>query len=212
MILVLLGAPGVGKGTQARRISKKFNIPHISTGDILRSEISKKTLLGKKAIEFVESGRLVPDELIIEIIEKELKKGGCRRGFLMDGFPRNLNQAKMFSSLLEKLGLKIDKVINLVVDEEEIVKRLSSRRVCTNCKRIYSFSSEEDLNNKRCPECGGELKKRNDDDINVIEKRLKVYEKETRPLVDYYADKGLLLNVDGSGTEQEVTESILKNL
>jgi len=212
MILVLLGAPGVGKGTQARRISKKFNILHISTGDILRSEISKKTLLGKRAIEFVESGRLVPDELIIEIIEKEVKKDGCRRGFLMDGFPRNLNQAKMFSSLLEKLGLKIDKVINLVVDEDEIVKRLSSRRVCTNCKRVYSFNSEEDLNNQRCPECGGELKKRNDDDINVIEKRLKVYEKETRPLVDYYTEKGLLLNVDGSGTEQEVTESILKNL
>jgi adenylate kinase len=210
--LVLLGAPGAGKGTQAKIVAEKFNIPHISTGDILRNEIKLDTILGRKAGQFVKEGKLVPDELIIKIIKNEIAKTGSKDGFLMDGFPRNLKQAKLFQDMLKKLGLKLDKVINIDVGKEELIKRLGSRRVCHSCNNICSIDKLKDNNSERCPECGGELFKRKDDYSEVISARLNVYEKETRPLIEYYKDKNLLININGSGSQKEVTERILERL
>jgi adenylate kinase len=210
MRIILLGAPGAGKGTQAKAISEKFDIPHVSTGDILRYEIKSGTRLGKEVSKFVESGRLVPDEFIIEIIRNRINSGKLKNGFLMDGFPRNLNQAKLFSKMLDEVGIKLDKVINIMVSEDEIINRLSSRRVCSGCKSIFSSGNQEETG--KCPKCGADLLKRKDDDTEIIKHRLEVYESETRPLIDFYSSKGLLANIDGSGKAEEVTERILKIL
>jgi len=211
MRIVLLGSPGAGKGTQAKVISKKFDIPHISTGDILRHEIKGGSGLGKKAAGFVESGKLVPDGIIIEIIKNEISQGKSKNGFLMDGFPRNLEQALMFSDLLDKLGVRLDKVININVSKEEIIERLSRRRICSVCKSVFSIG-RKNREPEKCPKCNGDLIERKDDKEEVIKHRLDVYESETRPLIDFYADKGVLVNIDGSGEEKEITKRILEVL
>jgi len=210
MNLVILGAPGAGKGTQAKAISENFDIPHISTGDILRDEIKKGSELGKKAVRFVESGKLVPDKIIIKMMKKIIGNSRTKDGFIVDGFPRNLKQAKMFSSVLDQLGIKLDKVINIVVDKNEVIERLSNRRTCSVCKSI--FSENGNGHDGRCPKCGGKLVKRKDDDGEVIKRRLEVYEEETGPLAEFYAEKGLLININGSGTKKEITERILESL
>jgi adenylate kinase len=207
--IVLLGAPGAGKGTQAKKISEKFGISHVSTGDILRSELKNNTELGMKANEYMKEGRLVPDELIIEIIRKKIEKDGQEPEFLMDGFPRTLVQAKKFDEMLTGLGISLDRVINIDVGEDELIKRLTNRRVCHECSNICSinnFSSEDDA---KCPVCGGSLYKRKDDDREVIKERLDVYEKQTRPLIDYYDRSGLLVDISGSGNENEIFERVL---
>ncbi|HEY4662809.1 MAG TPA: adenylate kinase [Candidatus Humimicrobiaceae bacterium] len=211
MRIVLLGSPGAGKGTQAKVISKKFDIPHISTGDILRHEIKGGSELGKKAAGFVESGKLVPDGIIIEIIKNEISRGRSKNGFLMDGFPRNLEQAVMFSDLLEQLGISLDNVININVSKEEIIDRLSRRRICSVCKGVFSIGGKN-KEPEKCPKCNGDLIERKDDKKEVIKHRLDVYESETRPLIDFYAGKGLLVNIDGSGEEKEITKRILEVL
>ncbi|MBN1298912.1 MAG: adenylate kinase [Actinobacteria bacterium] len=208
MRLVLLGAPGAGKGTQAKRIASKYNIAHISTGDLLRDEVKKNTQLGIRANEYMEQGTLVPDELIIEMIKRILENDSSKTGFLMDGFPRTLNQAEKFDKMLKGLGLSIDKVINLHVDEEKLVKRLAARRVCQSCNKIFSLANY-DGSPEICPYCGGKLYKRKDDQEDVIKQRLKVYEKQTKPLIDYYKKNGLLDDVDGDGSEDKVMERIL---
>jgi len=206
----MLGAPGAGKGTQAKKISEKFNIPHVSTGDILRKEIKNETELGLEAKSFVESGKLVTDELVIEIIKNFIQGDSAENGFLMDGFPRNLVQAKKFAEMLEEIGLKLDHVINIAVDSSEIINRLSMRRTCKKCQKITSVA--EASNGTLCPECGGELFIRKDDEEEVIIHRLDVYKKETQPLIEYYSKSGVLADIDGLGTEEEVTERILKSL
>ncbi|MCL5069636.1 MAG: adenylate kinase [Actinobacteria bacterium] len=212
MRLVLLGAPGAGKGTQAKKIIQRFKISHISTGNILRDEIKNDTVLGRKAAKFVKKGKLVPDELIIEIIKKELVGEKSDGGFLMDGFPRNLKQAQMFRNMLDSLGLKLDHVINIDVSKDEIIKRLTSRRICHSCNNICSINNLKDIENAKCPECGGDLIKRKDDEIEVISERLNVYEKETKPLIDYYREHNLLIDIDGTGPENQVTERVLEHL
>src|SRR4030042_1108217 len=212
MRMVLLGAPGAGKGTQAKRIVQRFKILHISTGNILRNEIKNDTELGRKAGNFVKEGKLVPDDLIIEIIKKELEGNHSGKGFLMDGFPRNLKQAKMFQDMLDLLGIKLDSVINIDVSKDEIIRRLTSRRVCHSCNNICSINNLKDMENYKCPECGSDLIKRKDDEIEVITERLNVYEKETKPLIDYYKARNLLVNIDGTGIENQVTERVLKHL
>ncbi len=211
MIVVLLGAPGAGKGTQAKAICENFDMSHVSTGDILRNEIKEGTELGKKVAGFVESGKLVPDEVIIEIIKKRIGENQSEKGFLMDGFPRNLKQAKMFSEMLDELGMKLDKVINIVVDKNEIIERLSNRRICSACKSIFSTNEGGKILTK-CPKCGALLVIRKDDEPDVIRHRLEVYESETRPLIDFYEDKGLIVNIDGSGDKDTITERILQVL
>ncbi len=231
MRLILLDPPGAGKGTQAKRIAEKFNIVHISTGDILREELKKNSELGKKAGEYMQKGELVPDDLIIEMIKNiisnkenisnneksisEKSKKNAQNGFLMDGFPRTLNQAKKFDEMLESLGLSIDKVINIEVKKEELVKRLSSRRVCHSCNNICSLNDKKNIDEiklGKCPVCGGELFQRKDDSEDVIMQRLEVYENQTKPLINYYKQKNLLVDIDGMGSEDEITERILSSL
>jgi adenylate kinase len=215
MRIVLLGAPGAGKGTQAKKISDEFGIAHISTGDILRNECRMGTDLGKKAEGFMHNGRLVPDALIIEIIKNKITGAGSEKDFLMDGFPRTLNQAEMFDDMLASLSLKIDRVINITAPDDELIKRLTSRMVCHSCSNVCRLDSDGGdgrIVKDRCPVCGGELHKRVDDDLEVIQERLRVYKKQTRPLIDYYSNKGLLSNVDGTGSERVVTERILSLL
>jgi len=206
----MLGAPGAGKGTQAEKISKKFDIPHVSTGDILRKEIKNKTELGLKAKSFVESGKLVTDELVIEIIKNFIQGDSAENGFLMDGFPRNMVQAKKFAEMLEEIGLKLDHVINIAVDNNEIINRLGMRRTCRKCQKITSVAKCN--NGELCPDCGGELIIRKDDEGDIIRHRLEVYEKETQPLIEYYSKSGVFTVIDGLGTAGEVTERILKSL
>ena len=206
----MLGAPGAGKGTQANKISKKYNVPHVSTGDILRKEIKNETELGLEAKSFVESGRLVTDDLVIEIIKNFIQGDSAGNGFLMDGFPRNLIQAKKFAEMLEEIGLELDHVINIAVDNSEIINRLGMRRTCKKCQKITIVA--EASNGASCPECGGELFIRKDDEEEVIRHRLEVYKKETQPLIEYYSKSGVLVEIDGLGKEEEVTERILKSL
>ena len=211
MNLVLLGAPGAGKGTQAEAISKNFNIPHISTGVILRNEIKKGSELGERAVKFVENGKLVPDEVIIEMMKKIINIDKSKGGFLIDGFPRNLKQAKMFSNVLNQLGIKLDKVINIVVDKNEVIERLSRRRTCSVCESVFSIDSNTH-NAEECPKCRGKLIKRKDDEANIIKHRLEVYEEETKPLIEFYAKEGLLIDINGSGNKKEITGRILSSL
>ncbi len=211
MRLILLGAPGAGKGTQAKNITSKYDIAHISTGDILRDEVKNNTELGIKANQYMKEGKLVPDELVIEMIRRILVKDGSGTGFLMDGFPRTLVQAKKFDEMLANLGQTIDKVINISVEPARLIKRLTSRRVCSSCNNICSIEGNED-STMQCPLCGGQLYKRKDDNEEVIEQRLKVYEQQTKPLIDYYSKKGLLFEVDGTDTEAEVKERIFSIL
>jgi len=212
MRLILLGAPGVGKGTQAKKIASKFNIEHVSTGDILRTEISSGSILGKKAEEFVHNGKLVPDEIILGMIREEFKTDRFKNGFLMDGFPRTLEQGEKFSELLEELNLNLDKVINIVVDEKEIIKRLSNRIVCNSCKKVFKLSDFKEDYDLACDICGSKLVKRKDDTEEVIKNRLEVYKTQTEPLVDFYKKKNLIENVEGIGTENEIFERILARL
>jgi len=207
--IVLLGAPGAGKGTQAKKISEKFGISHVSTGDILRSELKNNTELGEKANEYMKEGRLVPDELIIEIIRKKIEKESREPEFLMDGFPRTFVQAQKFDEMLAGLGISLDKVINIDVDEDELIKRLTSRRVCHECSGICSINNFNSEDEAKCPICGGSLYKRKDDDREVIKERLKVYEKQTMPLIDYYSRNGILFSISGSGSENEIFERVL---
>ena len=209
MRLVMLGAPGAGKGSQAAKISKKFDIPHVSTGDILRSEIKKKTEYGIKAREYVENGKLVPDELIFDIIEDFIKSDTAKKGFLLDGFPRNIAQAERFTGMLERAGVDLDKVINIVVGNEEIIRRLALRRICKDCQQVSIF---DEAQGDICGKCGGTLIIRRDDQEDVIRHRLEVYDKQTHPLVEYYREKGKIVDIDGTGTLEEVTERIMESL
>ncbi|MBM3705472.1 MAG: adenylate kinase [Actinobacteria bacterium] len=209
MRIVLLGPPGAGKGTQAKKISDRYGISHISTGDILRNEVKNRTSLGKEASEFMKHGKLVPDDLIIKIIKNIISSSNSGKNFLMDGFPRTLQQAKKFDEMLTTLGTPLDRVIFIDVSKEELVKRLGGRRTCHVCNNTCSINDTDVTDGGGCPVCGGELYARKDDSLDVIEKRLEVYEKQTSPLIDYYKSKGILIDVDGLGSEKEITERVL---
>ena len=207
MKYVFLGAPGVGKGTISRVVSKKLNIPYISTGDIFRKEIADDTELGKK-IKKIEGGQLAPDELTIEVVRKRLSQSDCKKGYILDGFPRTVKQAEA----LENIS-KIDEVINLQADEDELINRLLGRRSCPKCKREYNVQASPTMRPKHtemCDDCNVKLSKRADDTEEVIRKRMKVYEKETRPLIDYYKKKGILKEINGSGDVPEILERTYK--
>jgi adenylate kinase len=209
MRMVMLGAPGAGKGTQAEMISKELGIPHVSTGDILRAQIKDGTEHGKKAKEYVESGELVPDELVFDIIEDFINSDRAQKGFLLDGFPRNIAQAEKLDRMLEKAGAELDKVINIMVDSEEIIQRLGLRRICRDCRQVSIFGQSGD---EECGRCGGTLIKRKDDREDVVRQRLEVYDRQTHPLVEHYRNKGILVNIAGTGTLEEVTERIMDSL
>ena len=190
MKIVMLGPPGAGKGTYASRLTLKLGIPHISTGDMVREEIKKQTDLGRKIREYSDRGALVPDEIIIKLLAERLKKPDCAKGFILDGFPRTINQAEA----LEKIA-KIDLVINLNVPDDVIITRLSNRLICSKCGAIYNLLTLKPKKEGICDECGGKLYQREDDRPEVIKERLNVYRKQTEPLIEYYSKKGLLRNI-----------------
>lgn len=212
MRLLLFGAPGVGKGTQAKLLSAKFNIPHISTGDILRQAVKDETELGKKAQEIMSRGDLVPDDIMIGIIKYRLSKNDCKTGFILDGFPRTINQAVELDNLLTELNISDIKLINIYADEEEIVKRLSNRRACKVCGHIFTLSEIE--NSDSCPDCKAinSFYLREDDKEEVIRKRLEVFRKTTEPVLKHYEKKGKVLSINGLGSVEEVNTELLKLL
>ncbi|MEK6758260.1 MAG: adenylate kinase [Deltaproteobacteria bacterium] len=209
MNIILLGAPGAGKGTQGKSISDRYKIPQISTGDILRANVRSKTLLGQKAKEFMDKGALVPDDLVVEMLVDRIKSDDCVNGSILDGFPRNINQADVLDATLKAMGKKIDFVIGIEVDRKELVRRLSGRRVCRKCGASYHVIFSPPVNIGMCDSCSSEIYQRDDDKEETIEARLKVYEAETLPLVEYYASRGLYKKIDGIGTVDHITKSIV---
>ena len=215
MNLILLGAPGAGKGTQAKLISERHGIPQIATGDILREAVTSGTELGRKAKEFMDRGELVPDEIVIGIVKERLAQPDCENGFILDGFPRTLVQAEALDNILAEMNKKIDAVINIDVSEEETIKRITYRRTCKKCGAIYHLIYNPPKEDKKCDKCGGELYQRDDDKEETVRERFRVYRERTEPLIDYYKKKGLLHNVDGTKNIQDVfreIEDVLKQL
>ncbi len=210
MNFIFLGAPGAGKGTQAELLSLKLNVPHISTGDILREEVKKGTLLGEKVMVFMSKGELVPDGLILEVMKKRLEEKDCKKGFILDGFPRTLVQAESLDRLLNGIGKIIERVIKIKVSEETIIKRLSARLVCELCGADYNLETRPPREAGRCDLCGGELEQRMDDNREVILNRLEVYVRQTQPLESYYQGQGKLIEIDGERDKKLVLEEILK--
>lgn len=208
MILVLLGPPGAGKGTQAARIVDKYDIPHISTGDIFRKNIKEGTKLGKEAKEYINQGQLVPDELVVEIVKSRIVEEDCKDGFLLDGFPRNVFQASTLDKVLEELSTKIDKVINISVDKEILVERAVGRRICKECGATFHIEFNPTKESGICDVCGGQLYQREDDKAETVSKRIEVYLKETAPLIDYYSEQGNIINIDG----QKHFDTVFKNI
>ncbi len=207
MRLILLGPPGGGKGTQARLLSEKYNIPQISTGDILREAVKNSTELGRKAQEFMSQGKLVPDEVVIGIIEDRLKTSDCEHGFILDGFPRTIRQAEALNVKLKGLELNIDIVLDLLVDFDELIRRLSGRRTCENCGNGFHVNDNPSKVDGKCDECGGKLIQREDDQSQTIKKRLEVYRESTEPLKEYYKKLGILREQKGKGNINDIFKS-----
>ena len=205
MKIVLLGAPGSGKGTQAKDISKKYNVPHISTGDIFRENIKNRTELGKKVSEIIAEGRLCPDDITCELVKDRLNKADCKNGYLLDGFPRNLFQAKALDEFAAP-----DIVLDFVVDLKKIEKRLTGRRSCLSCGGSFHIDFIGKV--KDCPECGGELYVRKDDNPETVKERLSVYKEETEPLVGYYKEQGKLAGINGDQPIEKVFDDVVKVL
>lgn len=210
--LILLGPPGAGKGTQAVNIVKKYNIPHISTGDMFRKNIKEGTDLGIKAKEYIDKGLLVPDELTVAIVKDRLSEKDCQEGFLLDGFPRTVNQADALDIELKNLNYELDHVINIDVEKEELINRAVGRRVCKDCGATYHIKFNPPKKENICDVCGGELIQRKDDTVETVTKRIEVYLEQTEPLIDYYGKKGILINIDGKQDIDKVFEDIVTAL
>lgn len=212
MKIIMLGAPGAGKGTQAQMIADKFNIPHISTGDIFRANIKNGTELGKKAKEFMDKGLLVPDELTVQLLLDRVANDDCKNGYVLDGFPRTIPQADVLDAELTKLGDKVDFAVNVDVPDENIVRRMSGRRACLKCGATYHIEHIPPKKEGICDKCGSELVQREDDKPETVQNRLSVYHEQTQPLIDYYDKKNILKTVDGTKDMQEVFNEIVKIL
>lgn len=209
---VLLGPPGAGKGTQAVRIVEKYNIPHISTGDIFRENIKNGTELGKKAQEYMNKGELVPDDLVIDLATSRLLEDDCKNGFLLDGFPRTVYQAEKLDEFLDAHSMKLDKVIDIEVEKEELITRLTGRRVCKKCGASYHVVNIPPKEEGICDICGGELFQRDDDTVETVENRIEVYNEQTMPLVDYYKKADNIVTIDGALPLETVFAEIVKSI
>ncbi len=210
MKIIMLGAPGAGKGTQAKKIADKYDIPHISTGDIFRANIKDGTPLGKKAKTFMEQGLLVPDELVVDLVVDRLSKDDCKKGYILDGFPRTIPQAESLDKALTDINEKIDFAINVEVPDENIVSRMSGRRACPSCGATYHIVHAPTKIEGKCDRCNGDLILRDDDKPETVKKRLDVYHTQTQPLIDYYTKKGILVEVDGTKDMENVFDDIIK--
>lgn len=209
-VIVLLGPPGSGKGTQAKLLAPKLGRPHISLGDLLREAVRNDTEVGKLAKKFLDAGKLVPDEVVLKVAEEAMSKPECKNGFVVDGFPRTLGQAKLFDALLKKLKFDIKKVLYIDLPLNEILKRLTGRRSCKNCGAVYHVAFNPPKVEGKCDVCGGDLYQRKDDTEDVIKVRFSVYEKETAPLFDYYKKSGRLVEIDGTKSVNEVFGQVSK--
>jgi len=207
-----MGPPGAGKGTQAAMIANRFSIPHVSTGDIFRKNLKEGTPLGLKAKEYMNKGLLVPDETVVEIVKDRLSEEDCQKGFLLDGFPRTVAQASVLDEVLGQMNMKIDNVINIEVPKEVLIERAVGRRVCKKCGATYHVKYKSPSRPGLCDECDGELIQRDDDKEETVVKRIEVYLEQTQPLIDYYAKRGLLVNIDGGQNITNVGEQIVKAL
>ncbi len=209
MIFILLGPPGAGKGTYSQKLIEYYKIPQISTGDILRAAVKDGTELGKQAKDYMDKGLLVPDEIIVGIIEERIKEPDCANGFLLDGFPRTVNQADALEFIFSKNNLKLNAVIDFTVNEDVLYKRLTGRRLCKKCGANFNIFTLPPQKEGICDKCGGELYQRDDDKEEVIAKRLTVYKNQTEPLIEYYKKRGILKNIDAStGSIDEIVEKI----
>ena len=212
MRLIMLGAPGAGKGTQAAKVAEKLQIPHISTGDIFRANLKNGTELGKKAKEYMDAGKLVPDELTCDLVADRLTHDDCAKGFILDGFPRTIPQAEALDKVMDKLGTKIDYAVNIDVPDEAIVSRMSGRRACVGCGATYHIKFNPPKTEDVCDNCGAKLILRDDDRPETVQTRLKVYHEQTQPLIDFYEKKGSLITVDGTAPLEDVFASILEKI
>ncbi len=212
MRIVLVGPPGAGKGTQAQFISSHLSIPKISTGDIFRANVSQGTPLGQKAKQYMDAGDLVPDEITIAMVKDRLGQDDAVDGFLLDGFPRNVRQAEVLDEMLVEMGTKLDVVLELVVDDDEVVRRLSGRRTCRKCNHVWHVDFDPPTKPGICDHCGGELFQRDDDREETIRHRLEVYQEQTAPLIGFYAERGVLVGIDATGPVDDVTERAITAL
>jgi adenylate kinase len=208
MRLILFGPPGAGKGTQAKLLAEEFGVRHISTGDLLRAAADAGTALGKRAKSLMDAGQLVPDDVMIGIVHEVLASPENRRGFILDGFPRTLAQAKALTKILEEMNVGDYRVINLELDDDEIISRLSNRLVCRNDGKIFNRDADGVTPESRCPSCGGELYQRDDDKEETVRKRLKVYKISTAPVIEYYKAGDMVVNIDGNGSVDVVNREI----
>ncbi|MFF3510227.1 adenylate kinase [Streptomyces sp. NPDC002573] len=213
MRIVLVGPPGAGKGTQAAFLAKNLSIPHISTGDLFRANISRQTELGKLAKSYMDAGNLVPDEVTIAMAKDRMEQSDARGGFLLDGFPRNVSQAEALDEMLKAEGMKLDAVLDLEVPEDEVVKRIAGRRVCRNdSSHVFHVSYKPAKQEGVCDICGGELYQRDDDSEETVRKRLEVYHTQTEPIIDYYKAQGLVVTISALGKVEEVTRRAMEAL
>ncbi len=207
--LILLGAPGAGKGTQAREVARIYGVPHLSTGDMFREHVAKGTELGRRAKPIMESGRLVPDEIVLGMVEERVARPDCAAGCVFDGFPRTLAQAERLEEILSLLPLRRAMAVNLAVDHEVVVQRIISRRTCSKCGAIYSMGAKMPQVPGKCDVCGGEIIQRPDDREDVVRQRMAAYQEQTRPLIEFYRKRGQLLEVDGSRDIATVQRELL---
>lgn len=210
--ILIFGPPGSGKGTQAKKISKVYNIPHISTGDILREHLKRRTELGRKAEKYMKRGEYVPDDVVNLLIQDRLLRDDCKGGFILDGYPRTMQQVEALERILQELGSSIDVVLNLVVQESEIVSRLSARRVCPKCKMVYNLLTSPPKNEELCDRCKVRLVQRDDDKPEVIVNRIKVYHDNTKPLLEHYRKVSKVIDVEGEGSIESIFNRIRKLL
>ena len=209
MKIIMLGAPGAGKGTQAKKIAEKYGIPHISTGDIFRANIKNGTELGKKAKTYMDQGLLVPDELVVELVADRITQDDCAKGFVLDGFPRTIPQAEALDAALEKMGTSMDYAIDVDVPDENIINRMSGRRACLDCGATYHIVTIPTKVDGICDTCGSKVVLREDDKPETVQKRLEVYHAQTQPLIEYYKKQNVLRTVDGTQPMDEVFEAIV---
>lgn len=212
MKIIMLGAPGAGKGTRAKLIAEKYGVPHISTGDIFRANIKNGTELGKEAKEYMDKGLLVPDELTVRLLLDRVAQDDCKNGYVLDGFPRTIPQAEVLDKELTKLGDSVDFAVDVDVPDENIIRRMSGRRACLNCGATYHIVNIPPKKEGICDVCGSELVLRDDDQPETVKNRLKVYHEQTQPLIEYYTGKGVLRTVDGTLPMEEVFDAIVKIL